>query len=234
MLVQGDCYEIIPTLPDSSIDLVITDPPYHFDAKGNGFFSEKHPEKRRKYADALMSLECCKFEPKQFLDMLLPKMKKFYGFFFCNKVLVVDYITWAKLHRFLFDIFIMAKSNPLPAHSTHHLNDMEYCIMIREPRTYFSKDGYFDDYRKWYLKSCKKGLHPAEKPVGMLERFVRVSCPDGGIVLDPFMGSGSTGVACVRNGRSFIGIEKNQDYFNLAKKRIDDENGVGTLFGEAI
>lgn len=60
----------------------------------------------------------------------------------------------------------------------------------------------------------------------------------GGGMFDPFMGSGSTGIACLNNKRNFIGIEKNEEYFNLASERIkarqDEINGVGTLFGEAI
>ena len=63
-------------------------------------------------------------------------------------------------------------------------------------------------------------LHPCQKPVEILERLVRVSCKPGGVVLDPFMGSGSTGVACVRTGRNFIGIERDADYFATAQKRL--------------
>lgn len=63
-------------------------------------------------------------------------------------------------------------------------------------------------------------LHPCQKPVEILERLCRVSCKPGGVVLDPFMGSGSTGVACVRTGRNFIGIERDADYFATAQKRL--------------
>lgn len=56
----------------------------------------------------------------------------------------------------------------------------------------------------------------------MLERFVRVSCPENGVILDPFMGSGSTGVAAVKNHRDFIGIELDTKYFEIAKERINE------------
>lgn len=55
-----------------------------------------------------------------------------------------------------------------------------------------------------------------------LERFIRVSCPENGVVLDPFMGSGSTGVAAKRLERNFVGIEKSPEYFELSKKRIEE------------
>ena len=69
--------------------------------------------------------------------------------------------------------------------------------------------------------STNKRLHTCQKPVEMLERIIRVSCPPGGVVLDCFLGSGSTGVAAVNTGRDFIGIEKDEHYFTVAKQRIE-------------
>lgn len=246
MLVQGDCYEIIPTLPDNSIDLVITDPPYEFNGQvsGRGMFSDKNAAKyHRKRSvgnlQALESLDSTTFKPSVLLDLVEPKLKVFYGYFFCNKTLVADYIEWAKQKKYSYDILCLVKSNPIPAHSTHHVADIEYCVLIRGKGTWFMGTGLeLDYYRKWYMTTCGKRIHPAEKPVKFIERFVRTSCPENGVILDPFMGSGSTGIACLNNKRNFIGIEKNKGYFNLASERIkarqDEINGVGTLFGEAI
>ena len=66
----------------------------------------------------------------------------------------------------------------------------------------------------------QKRFHTCEKPVDILSRIIRVSSRPGDIVLDPFMGSGSTGIACLQEGRRFIGIEKEQKYFDVAKERI--------------
>ena len=62
--------------------------------------------------------------------------------------------------------------------------------------------------------------HPNEKPVSLMCKLVELCAPEGAIVLDPFMGSGSTGVACVQTGRSFIGIELDEGYFKVAQRRI--------------
>lgn len=67
-----------------------------------------------------------------------------------------------------------------------------------------------------------KRYHTCQKPIEILERLCRVSCPLNGIVVDPFMGSGSTGIACVNTGRKFIGIEKDAGYFEIAKKKIEE------------
>ena len=73
----------------------------------------------------------------------------------------------------------------------------------------------------------QKRFHTCEKPVDILSRIIRVSSRLGDIILDPFMGSGSTGVACVQEGRCFIGIERDDKYFKIAKKRLEEaSNGV--------
>ncbi|CAH2778321.1 MAG: Adenine-specific methyltransferase (EC [Candidatus Burkholderia crenata] len=69
--------------------------------------------------------------------------------------------------------------------------------------------------------------HPTQKPLEIVERMVLASCPRGGRVLDPFMGSGTTAVACARNGREFIGYEINADYHAIAEKRVAQMCSVG-------
>lgn len=215
-LYNGSCYDIIPSLPDASVDLVVTDPPYRIDPhKGTGVYGNNVV-----CLDELEKLESMSFEPKKFLDLLKPKLKKFYGYFFCNKFLVKEYLEWADDSRMKFDIFTLLKSNPLPAWGGHHLNDTEYCIMIRKSGAYFDRKLELDDYRKSFTQKCTKRIHPAEKPVEFLKKFIKVSSPENALVFDPFMGSGSTGVASRELGRRFVGIEKNEEYFNMAKQRI--------------
>ena len=67
-----------------------------------------------------------------------------------------------------------------------------------------------------------KGGHPTQKPVELLEYLIRTYTNEGETVLDNCMGSGSTGVACVHTNRNFIGIEIEEEYFNIAKKRIEE------------
>jgi site-specific DNA-methyltransferase (adenine-specific) len=77
----------------------------------------------------------------------------------------------------------------------------------------------------WYAaparcSSIERTAHPTQKPISIHKDWVLNSCPVGGTVLDPFMGSGTTGVACVQTGRNFIGIEIDEGYFKIAEKRI--------------
>ena len=116
----------------------------------------------------------------------------------------------------------MAKSNPIPAYNNHHLSDLEYIIMIREKGTYFSKHKELNDFRKFFITSCKKGIHPAEKPIELIERFIKVSSQENDLVFDPFMGSGTTGIACKKLNRNFVGFEIDKEYFNIAQERINE------------
>lgn len=90
-------------------------------------------------------------------------------------------------------------------------------------------------YTHWYPKnilvysnagSSTKSVHPTQKPVALLEYMIRTYTNEGDLVLDNCMGSGSTGVAAVRTGRRFIGIEKDGEYFEIAKQRIEEEKNV--------
>ena len=227
-LYFGDCFEVIGGLKDKSVDLLVTDPPYRFDSRGGGFYA-KGKDANRRYLDNLESIGCCAFNPIEFLNIVKPKLKKFYGYFFCNKALIGEYLRFAKENKYSFDVLVMAKSNPIPAFNNHHLSDLEYIVMIREKGAYFSKHKQIDDFRKFYITSCKKGLHPAEKPVELLERFIRVSSKESDVILDPFMGSGATGIACMNTNRRFIGVEVTEQYFDIASKRLEEYKGISNI-----
>ena len=102
----------------------------------------------------------------------------------------------------------------------------------------------YEELRRWY--DCRPGdqysdiwrfpgervsdLHPTQKPVRIMEHIVRLSVRTGGVCVDPFMGSGTTGVACMNLGRAFIGIEREPKYFDIACRRIEDAQRQGRLF----
>lgn len=87
---------------------------------------------------------------------------------------------------------------------------------------------YADSYRHGQPGKVK---HPTQKPLVLMRRLVSSLCPTGGVVLDCFMGSGSTGVACMETGRGFIGCERNPEYFDLACERIENAQRQSRMFG---
>jgi DNA modification methylase len=215
----ADCKDILPLLP--KVDLVLTDPPYQFENDGGGFYGNWHGKgnEPRTYIKDLSILNCTVFNPLELLNLL--NLNLVYGYYFCNKELIDTYIAYSKSRNYMFDVLVMAKYNPIPAVNGHHLNDLEYIIMMREKGTKYYKSNNFDDNRKFYLATCDgENIHPAEKPVNLIQRMITVSSIKESIILDPFLGSGTTAVAAKKLGRKCIGIELEEKYCKIAVERL--------------
>lgn len=124
-----------------------------------------------------------------------------------------------------YNILSWHKSNPIPACGNKYLTDTEYILFFREKGVKIF--GNFDTKRTYYVtplnvKDKKKYNHPTVKPTCILQNLIVNSSLAGDIVLDCFMGSGSTGEVSVLNDRDFIGIEINKEYFQVAKQRIQE------------
>lgn len=101
------------------------------------------------------------------------------------------------------------------------MKNCEYILFLRKGNAkYINNIGQSKTVHRFNNITGKKA-HPTEKPVDLLEFYIKNSSNVGDVVLDPFMGSGSTGVACINTKRNFIGIELDEKYFNIAKERID-------------
>jgi site-specific DNA-methyltransferase (adenine-specific) len=123
---------------------------------------------------------------------------------------------------------IWEKSNPSPMNGQHlWLSALECCVYGKRQGAYF---GEFCKPPIFRGPSAENEGHPTPKPVWLMERQVVASVPHGGTVLDPFMGSGTTGVACAKHGRKFVGVEIDSRYFDLACERIDAAQSQGRLF----
>lgn len=218
-IYHGDCRDILPHL--EPVDLVLTDPPYNFEACGGGFYGVKWhglTSEPREYLNDLKKLSCDKFDPVETLNSLRDAFQTAY--FFCNKTLIAKYLNHAESTGLLYDLLVMHKTNPIPAKNNHFLHDLEYIASMRKPGSYF----LCDDYRlmsKVYTTIAGSGkTHPAEKPVGICNKLIRVSCPPAGTILDPFMGSGTTLVAAKQLGRKCIGVEIEKKYCDIAIERL--------------
>lgn len=223
-IYHGDCREILPTLP--VVDLVLTDPPYSFESSGGGFYggwnsADLTNHNPRTYMKMLQAANCCNFNPVEFLEVCPTRNI----IAFTNKTLIDSYLAWAKEHGLLYDLHVLAKNNPIPAKHSHFLHDIEYIVVMREPRSFFSPDAPLSDYRKFFHVNCGAGTtgHPAEKPLALMERYIRVCLPLNGGVVDPYMGSGTTLVAAKNMDRRAIGIELEEKYCEIAAKRLSQE-----------
>lgn len=223
-LLNGDCLELLKTIPDKSIDLVVTDPPYQIDNTTAGGQSNL-AKSIQKMNNEIEANKLTKGFNVLVLRELVRTMKKINCYIWCNGKQIPMYIDYfVNKLGCVFDIIIWNKINAMPLFNNKYLTDKEYCL-------YFRKGGYcnpqsYDKAKTVYyqpinIKDKRQYGHPTIKPLNIITNLIENSSNENDIVLDPFMGSGTTGVACKNLNRNFIGIELDKNYFEIAKKRID-------------
>ena len=116
---------------------------------------------------------------------------------------------------------IWEKTNPSPINCQYYwMSSIECCVFTR------NKNATFNEHYKscvWRNPCGRSKVHPTEKPLKLFEYLVKTSSNENDTVLDCFMGSGTTGVVCKHTNRNFIGIELDENYFEIAKERIENE-----------
>ena len=224
-LYNDDCLDILKNIPTASIDLVVTDPPYEVSASNGGGIcnSVMHLNKSLK---SLVDLNIDNgYDFDNVNRELIRVMRNINIYLWCNKLQIPRYFNlYVNELKCKFDIIRWEKTNPLPTYHNKYLTDTEFCLYFRNGG-YCSPNSY-EDAKTYFVapinaKDKKLWKHPTIKPLEIIERLVRNSSRPGETVLDPFMGSGTTGVACRNLGRDFIGCEISQEYFNIAKERIE-------------
>ncbi|MES2297540.1 MAG: site-specific DNA-methyltransferase [Pseudomonadota bacterium] len=236
-----DALDGLARIPDASIDLILTDPPYNL---GKDYGNESDQQSEAAYLSWT----------EQWIDAALPKLKP-------NGSLYI-FLTW----RFSPEIFVMLKKRMTMMNEI--IWDRRVPSMGGSVRSFTSvhdtagffvkrKDYYFDldavriPYdaetkkarsrsifvgAKWlevgynpkdlwsvsrlHREHPERADHPTQKPLEIIERMVKASCPAGGVILDPFMGSGTTAVAAKRCGRQFVGFELNTQYCQIIAQRL--------------
>ncbi len=221
-----DCLEGMKQIPSGSVDLIVTDPPYlmHKLHKYKDYGIEKDI---MNYQKPLHENNLTKGFDIRILDEIFRVMKVPNIYIWCNIAQVPMYIKYFVMEKKCrMDILIWNKTNPMPLCSNKWLSDKEYCLYFRKS-AYCNPSGYAEAKTVWYLPSNVKDKkiygHPTIKPLPIIESIIRNSSREGEIVLDPFMGSGTTAVAAVRNSRDFIGFEYNEEYCQIAEQRIRNE-----------
>lgn len=216
----GDCLELLKSIPDNSIDLIVTDPPYLIDNKGGGLYTNED----KQYVKELENMKDGFSE--SILDELCRVMKKINLYIWCSQKQLFKLIEYfVEKRKCNWNLITWHKTNPIPACGNKYLSDTEYCLFFREKG--IKIQGSFDTKFTYYVtplnsKDKKQYGHPTIKPLDIIKNFIINSSNEGDIVLDPFMGSGTTPVACVETNRHYIGFEIDENYYNIACKRLDE------------
>lgn len=206
-LYNDDSYEIINKI---KADCLITDPPYEMVSKGGGIGAKRQYLKDIGTSEIERGFDISIFDN---FDRIVT---------FCSKSQIRNIIEYFENRKFAWNLLTWNKSNPPPLTNNNYLPDIEYVLHG------FSSGGIYGRYKeksKFILTkngSNKSIDHPTTKPIEVMKKFILSSTQKGDIILDPFMGSGSTGVAALQTGRKFIGIEKEKKYFDISKRRIEE------------
>lgn len=223
-LLHDDCLNVLGKMPDKSVDLVVTDPPYKTITGGNS------DSKNRKRPQGMLSGNRKLFayqndiKISDWIGEIYRVLKdNTHCYIFTNVLNLNEMINESEKIGFkLHNILVWEKNNCTP--SQYYMKNCEYILFFRKGRAkYINNIGDSKTVHKFNnIIGTKK--HPTEKPIDLLKFYICNSSKENDIVLDPFMGSGSTGEACLRNNRNFIGIEIDETYYKIAEKRLYDTN----------
>ena len=234
-LRQGDCLAIMKDIPDKSIDLIVTDPPYDVSVTGGGGTINKVKKLNKSLEDLVEANITNGYDIEILGEEFMRVMKEPNIYLWCNKIQIPEYFKfYVDKHKCKFDIICWHKTNALPTYSNKYLSDTEYLLYFRKGKGKCFPKSY-EDAKTYYIapinhKDKEKYKHPTIKPLDITGKLIRNSSNENDVVLDPFMGSGTTGVACKESNRNFIGIEIDEKYFEIAKKRIEGTKRESQLF----
>jgi DNA modification methylase len=213
----GDCLEVMKQIPNKSVDLVLTDPPYNI-ARENNFSTMGRA--------GIDFGEWDKgFDLFSYIDQVSRVLNKDGSFVVFNAWRNLGAIAdYAEKQGFeTKDMIRLEKSNPMPRNrDRRYITDYECAIWFVKEKAKWTFNRQDDKYQRPKFVACiESGLHPTQKNLSLMENLVKIHSNENNVVLDPFMGSGTTGLACKNLNRHFIGIEQNANYFEIAKGRIN-------------
>lgn len=218
---RGDCLDLLRSLPDCSVDLVVTDPPYGIDFKSN----------HRKQS-SLKSVNGILNDGKDNINFLHEVIKEVHRVLKENSHLYW-FTRWDKVQEQhpILEKYFSVKNNIIWMKNNWSMGDLDgsyagqyeniiFCQKGNKPLKKVDGRTRHSDILKFDRVSPDKLKHSHEKPIELIKFLIKKSSDIGDVVLDPFMGSGTTAVACLDSDRYFIGAEQEKEFFKICQKRI--------------
>jgi site-specific DNA-methyltransferase (adenine-specific) len=229
-LHHGDCLQVMATLPASSVDLIFTSPPYNLGVSSGGGFPTKKTGKwsggalREGYAsntDAMDNSAYVRWQ-QDVLRACWRLLSDTGAIYYNHKPRVQNGLLSTPLDLNpglpVRQIIIWKRDGGINFSPTHYLPCHEWIVIFAKPDFRLRDKQASGAKDVWEIAQERNTAHPAPFPVALPR--IALSTTEAKVILDPFMGSGSTGVAAVETGRDFIGIELDRGYFDAAQARI--------------
>lgn len=224
----ADCYEAIKQIPDKSIDLIVTDPPYELSVgHGSGAFGVKKKLHYEQFVSLSNGINYA------ILDEFVRVLKKINLYIWCSKKQIDAIKRYFVTDRnCYYELICWHKPNVVPACNNKYMSDTEYCLFFREKGVKLY--GTAETKATFYVQPInmvdkKRFQHPTIKPLNIIQNLIINSSKPGDIVLDPFVGSGTTAVAARNLGRQYIGFEINEKYYKIATNRLNNIDATGQM-----
>lgn len=227
LLMKGDCMEKLKLIPDGSIDLILCDPPYNLAkySTGNMKFDWRH-----EINNDVAQWDLTDLEPEDFLHEFKRVLSPTGNIFLFTSYNLIG--KWHAVFDSEFDTFqfmVWHKTNPIPnIRKSSFLNSCELivCMWNKKHTWNFSRQNEMHNFIESPIccgrERLKNPKHPTQKPLSVLKQIIQIASKENDLVLDLFMGVGSTGVASRMLKRRFIGIEIDELYYNAAKDRLQE------------
>ena len=222
MLKLGDARKLLRAMPSASVDLIVTDPPYKTIGGGTG---ESGTPGHRRPAGMLASnnakggFEHNDIAFKEYMhDCFRVLRDPGHIYIMVNFLNLEEALQQLRLHGFgIHNLLVARKQNATP--NRWYMKNCEYTIFARKGPAFPINDCGSMTCHDWVNPVGEKS-HPTEKSVDLMKLYILNSSRPGDVVMDPFMGAGSVGVACRETGRKFIGFEIDPEYYATAIKRM--------------
>lgn len=217
-ILNIDCLQGMKKIKDKSVDLVLADPPY-------GISREINTKGKRIGNSGILDFNFGKWDilDETWIDLAIQKTK---GWFisFSSKRDIGLYWEHLEKNKFIaIDSLVWVKPDPLPFNAkSRFVNSWEAIIVGKRAGATWNSN-YFTDVLNFHSPKNKDRVHPTQKPLGLIIKLIELTTNVGGVVLDPFMGSGTTAVAAKILNRHFIGFEINKKYYNISLKRLNSQ-----------
>lgn len=222
-LFNEDYRKIINKIPDNSIDLIVTDPPYRITAKGStgtmgGVMAKKEFMKGKLFAADDLDIA-------DYINELYRVLKpQSHCYIFCNQKNILHFMEIVNNFSDFkwFKNLIWLKDNKIA--NQYYMTQFEYILFLRKGKAKRIHNCGTSEVLQFPNKKLKDNqkhvIHPTEKPIELLKVLIENSSDEKDIVLDPFVGIGSTVLACKQLNRRFVGTEIDSKYFEVTKERL--------------
>lgn len=231
IIYNADCLQVMRDMPNECVSCIVTDPPYKIRARGQtglgGLYKGEESLKGHVFEHDSIDIE-------DYIGLLYKVLKEGgHAYIMCNGFNFLHFLDVIRKSEFIFcKMLIWDKQNVIA--NQYYMNSFEYIFFLYKDKAVPINNCGTSDILRFANTKTKdvhgNNIHNSQKPISLFQCLIESSTQEGELVLDPFIGSGTTALACMRSKRHYIGCDIDPKYYKVALERIDNEKRTPTLF----